>query len=65
MKIGLSLLVGIVLLFFMVISGAIIYHIWKYSPDRESALYLLFIYLGVSLFFIFLVLIAFLSLLLT
>ena len=47
--IGLTLFVLLLLVYFL-ISAAVIYHIWRYSPERDRAVVLIIVYVVVSIF---------------
>ena len=56
--IALALLVFVLLLFFA-LSAAVIFHLWKYSPERDRAIILIGVYSAVSLILIILTLVSF------
>ncbi len=49
--IGILVLI-LVLASFLLLSGAIIYHLWRYSPERKQAVVLIIIYTVISLLLI-------------
>lgn len=46
--VGLLVLVFILVSFFL-LSGAIVYHLWRYSPQKKQAAVLIILYITVSL----------------
>ncbi len=55
---GIIILV-LVLLSFFLLSSAIVYHLWRYSPEKKQAVTLIFIYLAVSAFLVFFLFVSF------
>lgn len=49
--IGLLILI-LVLVSFFLLSSAIIYHLWRYSPERKQAVVLIILYIVISLILI-------------
>jgi len=58
MTIGLILLTLLIVLFF-VISAAVIYHLFRYTPERDNSAWLIAIYIAVSFVLLVMCLIAF------
>ncbi len=48
---GLLVLIFI-LVSFLLLSGAIVYHLWRYSPQKKQASILIIIYIIVSIFLV-------------
>lgn len=58
--IQLVLLILLLFIFFSV-SSAILYHIWRYSPEKNRAIVLISVYTGVSIILLFFVIISYLG----
>jgi len=58
MTIGLILLILLLVIFFLV-SAAVIFHLYRYTPEKNNAAFLIAVYVGVSFLLIITCLVAF------
>jgi len=58
MIIGLILLILLIIVFFLT-SAAVIFHLFRYTPEKENAAWLIMVYIGVSFVLLIICLVAF------